>query len=64
MTRPTQVRATCASSDYEQLAAICDRVLVLGRGRVGRELVGADVTKHRIAEQACYAAATDAREAA
>ena len=23
----------CASSDYEQLAAICDRVLVLGNGR-------------------------------
>lgn len=53
----------CASSDYEQLATICDRVLVFGRGRVGRELAGDDVTKHRIAEQ-CYAAATDAREAA
>ena len=24
----------CASSDYEQLAAICDRVIVFGRGRV------------------------------
>ena len=53
----------CASSDYEQLAMICDRVLVFGRGRVGRELAGDDVTKDRITEQ-CYAAATDAREAA
>jgi ribose transport system ATP-binding protein len=53
----------CASSDYEQLALICDRVLVFGRGSVGRELVGGEITKDRIAEQ-CYAAATDAREAA
>jgi ribose transport system ATP-binding protein len=44
----------CASSDYEQLAAICDRVLVFGRGRVARQLVGAEVTKDRITEQ-CYA---------
>ena len=42
----------CASSDYEQLAAICDRVLVLGRGRVVRELTGDEVTKERITEQA------------
>ena len=48
-----------ASSDYEQLATICDRVLVFGRGRVGRELVGGDVTKERITEQ-CYATATGA----
>jgi ribose transport system ATP-binding protein len=41
----------CASSDYEQLAAICDRVLVIGRGRVVQELRGAEVTKERIAEQ-------------
>ncbi len=31
----------CASSDYEQLAAICDRVLVIGNGRIVRELTGA-----------------------
>jgi ribose transport system ATP-binding protein len=41
----------CASSDAEQLAAICDRVLVFARGRVVSELVGADVTKERIAER-------------
>jgi ribose transport system ATP-binding protein len=45
----------CASSDYEQLAALCDRVIVFGRGRVWRELVGAEVAKERIVEQ-CYAA--------
>jgi ribose transport system ATP-binding protein len=45
----------CASSDYEQLAAICDRVIVFGRGRVYRELTGAELTKERIVEQ-CYAA--------
>ena len=44
----------CASSDYEQLSSLCDRVIVFGRGRVWRELVGAEVTKDRIIEQ-CYA---------
>ena len=45
----------CASSDYEQLALLCDRVIVFGRGQVWRELRGADVTKDRIIEQS-YAA--------
>jgi ribose transport system ATP-binding protein len=45
----------CASTDYEQLATICDRVIVFGRGRVWRELAGSEVTKDRITEQ-CYAA--------
>jgi ribose transport system ATP-binding protein len=45
----------CASSDYEQLSVLCNRVIVFGRGRVWRELVGEDVTKERIIEQ-CYAA--------
>jgi ribose transport system ATP-binding protein len=43
----------CVSTDYDQLAAICDRVVVFGRGRVGRELAGDQVTRERIAEQ-CY----------
>jgi ribose transport system ATP-binding protein len=38
------------SIDSEQLAAICDRVVVFGRGRVARELTGDQVTKERIAE--------------
>jgi ribose transport system ATP-binding protein len=41
----------CASADYEQLAAICDRVVIVARGRVARQLVAADLTKDRIAEQ-------------
>ena len=43
----------CASADYEQLAAICDRVLIFGRGRIVQRLVGTQVTKERITEQ-CY----------
>lgn len=43
----------CCSADYEQLAAICDRVLVLGLGRIVRELTGSEITKERITEQ-CY----------
>ncbi len=45
-----------ASSDHEQLAQICDRVLVFGRGRIVSELRGDDVVKDRITEQ-CYAVA-------
>jgi len=40
-----------ASSDNEQLAAICDRVLVLARGRLAAEISGGEVTKERIGEQ-------------
>ncbi len=40
----------CASADHEQLAEICDRVLIFVRGSVAHELVGADVSKHRISE--------------
>jgi ribose transport system ATP-binding protein len=43
----------CASSDYEQLAAICNRVLVFNRGAVIEELVGDRIGKSAIA-QACY----------
>ncbi len=43
----------CASSDFEQLATICDRVLIFGRGRIVGELTGSAVTKETIAEQ-CY----------
>lgn len=43
----------CASSDAEQLAAICDRVLIFGRGHVVQELRMGEITKDRITEQ-CY----------
>jgi ribose transport system ATP-binding protein len=45
--------ALCASSDYEQLTAICDRVVVFSRGRVVKRLAGAEISKPAIAE-ACY----------
>jgi ribose transport system ATP-binding protein len=41
----------CASSDYEQLAAICSRVLIFAAGRVIAILEGADITKDAIAER-------------
>ncbi|MSO74711.1 MAG: sugar ABC transporter ATP-binding protein [Alphaproteobacteria bacterium] len=41
----------CSSTDYEQLAQICDRVLVFARGVVVRQLEGAEITKENIAEQ-------------
>jgi ribose transport system ATP-binding protein len=50
----------CASSDYEQLAAICDRVLVFHDGQIMSTLVGDDITKDRITEQ-CYMSATAPR---
>jgi ribose transport system ATP-binding protein len=49
------VNVLCASSDYEQLALLCDRVIVFGRGRVWRQLVGSEISKDRIIEQ-CFAA--------
>jgi ribose transport system ATP-binding protein len=39
----------CASSDYEQLAAICSRVLIFAAGRVIAILEGAEITKEAIA---------------
>jgi ribose transport system ATP-binding protein len=46
----------CASSDYEQLATICDRVLVFHGGQIMCTLVGDEITKDRITEQ-CYMSA-------
>ena len=50
----------CASTDYEQLSLLCDRVIVFGRGRIWRQLVGGDVTKDRIIEQSYAAMAAEA----
>jgi ribose transport system ATP-binding protein len=47
----------CASSDYEQLALLCDRVLVFARGRLFKELSGDQLTKERITA-ACLASVT------
>ena len=49
-------KGTCvlvASTDYDQLAAICHRVLVFARGQVLAELSGENLTKDMIAEL-CY----------
>lgn len=43
----------CASTDAEQLAQICDRVLVLRRGAVGAVLQGDQLTRDAIA-RACF----------
>ncbi len=45
----------CASSDYEQLSVICDRVLVFRQGRIVSEISGKRLTKECISE-CCYAA--------
>ena len=40
----------CASSDYEQLAALCSRVLIFAGGRIVASLRGREITKDAIAE--------------
>ena len=35
----------CASSDHDQLARLCDRVLIVARGRISAELAGGNVSK-------------------
>ncbi|MCW6511258.1 sugar ABC transporter ATP-binding protein [Lichenifustis flavocetrariae] len=47
----------CASSDYEQLAALCSRVLIFGGGRVVASLQGAEISKDAIAERSLAGAA-------
>ena len=53
----------CASSDHEQLAAICDRVLVFNKGRVTTSLEGSAISKAAIAES-CYRSEVDVNGAA
>ena len=50
------------STDYEQLAQLCHRVLVFARGRIVTELSGAALTKDGIAE-ACFRSTTIAAPA-
>jgi ribose transport system ATP-binding protein len=45
----------CASSDHDQLAALCDRLLIFSAGKVVGELAGEAVTKATIAER-CHRA--------
>jgi ribose transport system ATP-binding protein len=46
----------CASSDYEQLAALCRRVLIFSAGEVIASLEGAEISKEAIGE-ACLGSA-------
>ena len=41
----------CASSDYEELATLCKRVLIFSGGRIAEELKGAQLTKENIAQR-------------
>jgi ribose transport system ATP-binding protein len=43
------VPIVCASSDYDQLAAVCDRVIVLAHGEIHTELSGSELTHELIA---------------
>ena len=38
----------CASAEYDQLAALCNRVVIISDGRLGAELHGTSLTKDRI----------------
>jgi ribose transport system ATP-binding protein len=43
----------CCSSDYEQLEQICDRVLIMVKGKIVKELTGEEISKEKIT-QLCY----------
>ena len=49
-----------SSAEYEDLAQMCDRVLVFQAGRIVAELAGADLTEDRLVEQ-CYREVQPAR---
>ncbi|MEP4978049.1 sugar ABC transporter ATP-binding protein [Ascidiaceihabitans sp.] len=46
------------STDYDQLAQICHRVLIFARGQIVAELSGAELTQETIAEH-CYRSMTE-----
>ena len=46
----------CVSAEPDQLVDLCDRVVVMGGGRVASEIAREELTKDRIVER-CYAAA-------
>jgi ribose transport system ATP-binding protein len=41
----------CASSDFEQVEQICDRVLIFRRGRIQAELQRDEITQRRLSEE-------------
>jgi ribose transport system ATP-binding protein len=40
-----------SSTDAEQLAQLCHRVLIFSQGRIVTELAGVDISKERITEE-------------
>jgi len=56
--RDTGCAIVIASSDHEQLAAVCHEVAIVRAGRVTERLRGADVTQERITE-GCYSISDD-----
>lgn len=50
------IAVVVGSTDFDEIAAICDRVLILNRGRVVQELTGDEITVERITT-ASFAAA-------
>ena len=47
--------AIVVASDFEELTAVCDRILVIREGRIVDELRGEDMTPHRVAQLALRA---------
>jgi len=47
----TGTMIVCASSDYEELATLCSRVLIFSHGGIVEELVGKQLTKDAIAQR-------------
>lgn len=56
-TAATGTGIVIASTDYEQLATVCHRVLIFSQGQIVAELSGANLTKDSIAEY-CYKSQT------
>jgi ribose transport system ATP-binding protein len=50
----------CASSDHDQLARLCDRVLIVARGRISAELAGGNVSKEAITKATFKASSSPA----
>lgn len=51
----TGAAAIVVASDFDELAAVCDRILVIREGRIIAELRGGDMTPHRVAQLALRA---------
>jgi ribose transport system ATP-binding protein len=55
----TGAAAIVVASDFEELTAVCDRILVIRGGRIVAELRGDEMTPHRVAQLALRARGGD-----